>query len=96
MRLFYSRPKRPKNDNGYLEALAQSVFQAGFSWEVARNKWPHFRKVFHNFNIQKVSKMGVGEVLHLLRDPGIIRNGAKIRAVIENARIMQLLRKEHG
>ncbi|RJQ36704.1 DNA-3-methyladenine glycosylase I [Candidatus Parcubacteria bacterium] len=89
-------PKRPKDDNGYLEALAQSVFQAGFSWEVVRNKWPHFRKAFHNFNVQKVAKMGARDVLRLLADPGIIRNGAKIRGTIENARIIQGLQKEHG
>ena len=32
----------PDSDAGYLEILTKSIFQAGFSWEVIRQKWPHF------------------------------------------------------
>lgn len=88
--------KRPKSDDGYLEILAQSVFQAGFSWGVVRAKWPNFRKSFHGFRVSKVARMTSRDVARLMRDSGIIRNGAKIMAVIENARIMQGLQKEHG
>lgn len=88
--------KRPKDDNGYFEILAQSVFQAGFSWEVVRNKWPDFRKAFRNFDIERVSRFSTKEVTELMRDSGIIRNSAKILAVIENARILKELQKEHG
>lgn len=88
--------KRPKSDDGYLEILAQSVFQAGFSWEVVRKKWPNFRKVFHNFKIAKVARMTPRDVARLMRDSGIIRNSAKITAVIENTRIIERLQREHG
>ena len=87
--------KKPKNDNEYFEILSQSVFQAGFSWKVVRNKWPNFRKAFHNFKIDKVAAMKARDVERLLRDPGIIRNTAKILAVIENARTFQNLQREH-
>ncbi|MDP3727576.1 MAG: DNA-3-methyladenine glycosylase I [bacterium] len=88
--------KRPKNDDGYLEILAQSVFQAGFSWEVVRRKWPNFRKAFHQFKIERVARMTPRDVARLMRDPGVIRNSAKILAVIENVRIMQRLQREYG
>lgn len=88
--------KRPKSDDGYLEILAQSVFQAGFSWEVVRRKWPNFRKAFHGFKVSKVARMTPRDAARLMQDRGIIRNSAKILAVIENALIMQQLRKEHG
>lgn len=88
--------RRPKSDDGYLEILAQSVFQSGFSWEVVRRKWPNFRKAFHGFKVGRVAGINPRDVARLMRDPGIIRNGAKITAVIENARIMQGLRKEYG
>lgn len=88
--------RRPKSDDGYLEVLAQSVFQAGFSWEVVRRKWPNFRKAFHNFKIGRVARMTPRDVARLMRDQGIIRNSAKIMAVIENARIIRELRREHG
>ena len=88
--------KRPKDDDGYFEILCQSVFQAGFSWEVVRAKWPNFGRAFYNFKVDKVAKMKLRDVERLLKDPTIIRNTAKIIAVIENARMFQNLRKEHG
>lgn len=88
--------RRPKNDNGYFEILSQSVFQAGFSWEVVRRKWPNFRKAFYRFKISKVAQMTPRDVGRLMRDASIIRNSAKIMAVIENAHIMQGLQKEYG
>jgi DNA-3-methyladenine glycosylase I len=88
--------KRPKSDDGYFEVIAQSVFQAGFSWEVVRRKWPNFRRAFQNFRIARVARMTPRDATRLMRDPGIIRNSAKIMAVIENARIMRNLQKEHG
>ncbi len=88
--------RRPKNDDGYFEVLSQSVFQAGFSWEVVRRKWPNFRKAFYNFKIAAVAKMGPRDAARLLRDPSIIRNGEKLAAVMQNARIIQRLQKEHG
>jgi len=88
--------KRPKSDDGYFEILSQSVFQAGFSWDVVRRKWPNFRKEFYRFKVNRVSRMTPRDAARLMRDPGIIRNSAKILAVIENARIITDLQKEYG
>ena len=88
--------KTPKNDSEYFEILCQSVFQAGFSWEVVRKKWPDFRKAFHRFNVKKVAAMQSRELLSLLKNPRIIRNAAKIAAVKENARVVQELQYEYG
>ena len=88
--------KRPNSDDGYFEILSQSVFQAGFSWKVVRQKWPNFRKAFHDFKIERVARMSLRDVARLMRDPGIIRNSAKIMAVIENARIIERLQREQG
>lgn len=88
--------RRPKDDNGYFEILAQSVFQAGFSWEVVRRKWPRFRAAFDKFIIDKVARFSPRDVARLMRDEGLIRNSAKMIAVIENARIILRLQKEHG
>jgi DNA-3-methyladenine glycosylase I len=88
--------KTPQNDNEYFEILCQSVFQAGFSWEVVRGKWSDFRKAFHNFNIDKVAAMKGRELLSLLENPRIIRNAAKIAAVKENALLIQEIQQEYG
>ncbi len=88
--------KTPQNDNEYFEILCQSVFQAGFSWEVVRGKWPDFRKAFRNFTIDKVAAMKSKELLSLLENPRIIRNAAKIAAVKENALVIQEIQREYG
>jgi 3-methyladenine DNA glycosylase Tag len=88
--------RRPADDNGYFEMLAQAVFQAGFSWRVVRDKWPGFQRAFDGFDIEKVARYDFTDIERLLADPGIIRNGRKIEAVIANARVMQGLIAEHG
>ena len=94
----YISPPReqPEDDNGYFEVLTQAVFQAGFSWAVVYNKWPAFRRAFDNFDIDTVAAYTPEDIARLTSDPGIVRNGRKIEATIENARIMQGLIAEHG
>lgn len=45
----------PADDAGYLEKITQAVFQAGFSWDVIRKKWPNFQAAFANFDVDKVA-----------------------------------------
>ena len=45
----------PENDAGYFEKITQAVFQAGFSWQVIRQKWPNFQKAFAGFDVDKVA-----------------------------------------
>lgn len=87
---------KPADDNGYFEVLAQAVFLAGFSWRVVRDKWPAIRRAFDDFVIEKVARYTIDDVERLLADPRIIRNGRKIEAVIENARVMRDLIAEYG
>ncbi len=87
---------KPADDSAYLAVLAQATFQAGFSWEVVRNKWPNFMKAFHNFDLETVARYSPDDVDRLLADKGIVRNGRKIEAVIENARTMRRIVAEHG
>lgn len=94
---YHIPPRRPpKTDDGYFEVLSQSVFQAGFSWPVVRSKWSHFKKVFNDFDIKKVAQFTEDDLGRLMNDRGIIRNLTKIKAVIENARIVQQLQREFG
>ena len=94
----YEIPPRqvPARDSGYLEVLTKSIFQAGFSWDVIRDKWPNFRRAFDGFHIDTVAAYGQHDIERLLADPGIVRNGRKIAATIQNARIMQGLIAEYG
>jgi DNA-3-methyladenine glycosylase I len=88
--------RKPENDNGYLEELTKSIFQAGFSWRVIRDKWPHFQVAFDNFDVATVAGYGEPDVERLVADPGIVRNRRKIEATIHNARVMWELGREYG
>ena len=86
-------PPKPKNDAEFLEVMARIVFVSGFRWDLVNSKWPKIRKAFHNFNIKKIA----GErVDNLLKKDGMIKNKAKISAIIENAKICNDVIKKHG
>jgi len=86
----------PEDDAGYFEKLTQAVFQAGFSWEVIRTKWPNFQAAFAGFDIDLVSSFNDEDVERLLEDKGIVRNGSKIGATVFNARVCRQLIGEYG
>ena len=79
---------RTDDESALFEALTLGVFQAGLSWSIVFGKRDGFRSAFHGFDIAKVAAMTERDVDRLLQDPSIIRNGAKIRATVENARAM--------
>ena len=87
---------RPEGDDGYFEQLTKAIFQAGFSWQVIRAKWPDFVESFDGFSVDAVAEYGEGDVVRLLNDSGIVRNGRKIEATIENARTIQAPVETHG
>lgn len=88
--------KKPTGDNGYFEELTKAIFQAGFSWQVIRDKWPNFQKAFDGFDIAVVAGYGEPDVERLASDTGIVRNRRKIEATIHNARVMWDLVQEYG
>ncbi|HWG62217.1 MAG TPA: DNA-3-methyladenine glycosylase I, partial [Streptosporangiaceae bacterium] len=79
---------RTYDESAMFEALTLGVFEAGLSWSIVFGKRDAFRTAFHNFNVAKVAAMTDQDVDGLLQNPSIIRNRAKIKATIENARAM--------
>jgi 3-methyladenine DNA glycosylase Tag len=88
--------QRPSSDNGYLAQMTKAIFQAGFSWRVVNDKWPNFQQAFDGFDVGTVAAYDEREMDRLLSDEGIVRNGRKISATIENANAMQRISVEHG
>jgi DNA-3-methyladenine glycosylase I len=68
------------------ERLSLEAFQSGLSWLTILRKREGFRTAFAKFAIETVAGFGPDDVTRLLADPGIVRNRAKIEAVIGNAR----------
>jgi len=80
----WGRPVR--DDTGMFERLSLEAFQSGLSWLTILRKREGFRSAFAGFDIEAVAGYGPGDVARLLADPGIVRNRAKIEAVMRNAR----------
>ena len=83
-------------DDRYLAELTKAVFSAGFSWKVIRNKWQGFEAAFHGFEPARVAFFHDEDLDRLLSDKGIVRNGQKISATIDNARFVDETAKAHG
>ena len=86
-------PPKPKNDAEFLEVMAKIIFISGFRWDLVNSKWPKIKKAFNNF---KTSKVANEKLDNLLEKEGMIKNKAKINAIIENAKICQNIIKKHG
>ena len=78
----------PVGDAGWFERLSLEVFQAGLSWRTVLAKRDGFRRAFHDFEPKIVAAFTGKDVTLVLRDPGIVRNRAKVLATIENAKVV--------
>lgn len=84
------------NDRRLFEFLILEGAQAGLSWITILRKRAAFRKVFDNFDFNKVVKYNERRIQSLLKDPGIVRNRLKIRGAVRNARAFIEVREEFG
>lgn len=83
-------------EDRWLSLLTRAVFQAGFSWKVIEAKWDGFEAAFEGFDIGRCAMMDDEKFDALLRNPAIVRNGAKIAAVRDNAAFLLDLRAQGG
>ncbi|MFD9940803.1 DNA-3-methyladenine glycosylase I [Nonomuraea sp. NPDC059023] len=73
-------------DDKVFERVSLEAFQSGLSWLTILRKRENFRAAFDGFAIEKVAAYTERDVERLLGDAGIVRNRAKVEAVIANAR----------
>ncbi len=85
----WGRPVR--GDTAIFERLCLEGFQSGLSWLTILRKRENFRAAFAGFEPAAVAAFGDQDVARLMADAGIVRNRAKINAVITNARAMLTL-----
>ena len=84
------------DDSSLFELLVLEGAQAGLSWETVLRKRPHYREVFGGFDPAVVARISPARIERLMRDPGIIRNRAKIESAVRNARALLCLREAFG
>lgn len=75
------------------EMMVLESFQSGLSWQIILRKRENFRKAFANFDHHKVAGFTENEYERLLVDEGIVRNKLKIKAALNNAKVLAEMEK---
>ena len=83
-------------DDRWLAAMARGIFQAGISWKVVEAKWPGIEAAFGGFDPGFVAMIEGERLEALLGDPRVIRSGAKIVAIRDNAVFVQAVARDSG
>ena len=83
-------------DDRVLAEMTRRVFSAGFAWNVIETKWPGFEAAFLGFEPGKLAFQPDDFWHELINDKRIVRNGAKIMSVRDNATFVQEIAREHG
>ncbi|HIN08083.1 MAG TPA: DNA-3-methyladenine glycosylase I [Candidatus Poseidoniales archaeon] len=78
----------PNRDGRRLfEKIILEGAQAGLSWITILKKRENYRRAFDGFDPVKVAAYGDDDIERLVTDAGIIRNRAKIKSAINNAKV---------
>ena len=84
------------DDQTLFEFLILEGAQAGLSWITILRKREAYRKLFSNFDAQKVARFTDKRLEKLLLDASIIRNRLKVFAARKNARAFLDVQAEKG
>jgi DNA-3-methyladenine glycosylase I len=87
----------PEHDEQRLFAkLILDGAQAGLSWSTILEREEGYRRAFHGLEPARMARYTARDEARLLADPGIIRNRAKVRSAIGNAKAFLRLREQEG
>lgn len=84
------------DDRRLFEMLTLEGAQAGLSWDTILRKREHYRRLFLDFDPQRVARMRAATVERILRDPGIVRNRGKVESTVSNAKALLAVQREFG
>lgn len=84
------------HEHGWYERIVLETMQAGLSWITVLRKRAHYRAVCHAFDPRNVAAYTAADIERLANDAGIIRNRAKIQAMIHNAHAFLELQAKVG
>lgn len=84
------------DDDKLFEFLILEGAQAGLSWITILKKREGYRKLFDNFDANKVARYTDKKIEKLLSNPAIIRNRLKVMAARTNAQQFLKVQAEYG
>ena len=74
------------DDRDLFEFLCLEGAQAGLSWITILRKRENYRRLFDQFDAQKIALYDESKIANLLNDAAIIRNKLKVNGFVKNAR----------
>jgi DNA-3-methyladenine glycosylase I len=84
------------DDRMQFEFLILEGAQAGLSWSTILNKREGYRKLFVDFDPEKVARFTKKRVEKMLLDPAIVRNRLKVESAVTNAKAFLKVQEEFG
>lgn len=84
------------DDRVQFEFLLLEGAQAGLSWSTILNKRAGYRKLFAEFDVQKVARFSPQRIEKILLEPAIVRNRLKVVSAVTNARAFIAVQEEFG
>lgn len=88
--------KEIKDDRILFEFFVLESAQAGLSWLTILKRREAYRKLYANFNVQKVANFSEEDIDRMTKDPSIIRHRGKIASSVKNAQIFMAIQSEFG
>ncbi len=83
-----------RDDKKQFEFLVLESAQAGLSWSTILNKRDGYRRLFADFDVNKVARFTEKRIEKMLLDPGIVRNRLKVNAAVSNAQAFLKVQEE--
>jgi DNA-3-methyladenine glycosylase I len=84
------------DDRKLFELLILEGAQAGLAWITILRKREGYRAAFDGFDPSRIAGYGRRKIESLLKDPGIVRNRAKVLGTVQNARAFARVCEEAG
>ena len=85
-----------RDDKVQFEFLTLEGAQAGLSWSTILNKRDGYRKLFADFDVEKVARFTPKRVEKILQNPAIVRNRLKVESTVSNAKAFIKVQEEFG
>lgn len=84
------------DDRALFELFCLETQSAGLSWLTVLKKREGYRNAFASFVLEKVAHFGEMDVERILSEGEVIKSRPKIEAIINNAKLFQLIIQEFG
>ncbi|KYQ88558.1 DNA-3-methyladenine glycosylase I [Tieghemostelium lacteum] len=87
---------QPMHDDVKLfESICLEGQSCGLSWLTILKKREDYRKAFHNFDPEKISKMTEKDIDILMKHPALIKNRPKLNSVVDNSKVFQKMKESN-